>query len=241
MSMIVITGRTCHNCGKPFTAHGLNQKYCDECSRNIRRKMMHRKLMVERPCLYCGKMFKPFRDAQHFCCKKHCGYYRKGRTTAVEAVKFCKHCGKSFRTKLGYKIYCSAECRQDAENIRVRKGEPLRCRICGKLIEDRKVGAMTCLACHTAEKASHWTLKECAMCGKEFKTNKSRKVCCSKECQRDRRTWLEKLRYAKRADKPAPPQEVRDKIRDIVAQFEDPYAAAQEQDTDMIYGNMVYL
>lgn len=72
-------------------------------------------------CLSCGGSFLPKRKTQKYCtdtCRAK--YYDEHYFVKVEVPKICLNCGTSFVTRCPKKqIYCSPECRTEAQQKRV--------------------------------------------------------------------------------------------------------------------------
>lgn len=112
----------------------------------------------------------------------------------------CEYCGQEFDRQFsaGRKPkYCSVECRNenDKEHKRIQyvgKRETV-CRQCGMELPKGKTRfcSNSCRSRYRAiqegRSLDHGELtKTCVVCGKEFKTWKSRQVCCSSECTKYR-------------------------------------------------------
>lgn len=81
--------------------------------------------MINR-CKQCNLPFHPLTKKHLYCNKcrgKGVSYYKKNKME----VKNCIICGKQFETNIKRKVYCGAECRNDADD----RGGPLVTKICG--------------------------------------------------------------------------------------------------------------
>lgn len=109
----------------------------------------------------------------------------------------CKYCGANFTSKRYDALYCSATCRREADKKRKRERyvwkteRPSGCLLCGAPLSKGKYRFCSDTCCRrwraihiekTCEDHGELT-KTCRICGKEFKTFKSRKTTCSEECQ----------------------------------------------------------
>ena len=74
-------------------------------------------IKTERVCEYCGRKFMGTRRAMY--CSDKCGN-RARKNVKIKTLQ-CPQCGKEFTTYSGKQKYCSASCRQEAENEKRRK------------------------------------------------------------------------------------------------------------------------
>lgn len=112
----------------------------------------------------------------------------------------CEYCGKTFEAKKRPgrpSKYCSKECcyNADVDNKRMKyvwiSNRAEKCLFCGGKLEKGKYKFCSdeCAIKHyhiQTGQISHSEIlkKECVICGKEFETWKSRKICCSLECRK---------------------------------------------------------
>ena len=119
-------------------------------------------------CKMCSKEFETTHPRKIFCsslcCRKDTylrmvanGYKRNWDRNGI-----CKHCGKQFERHTSRAEYCTPECRE-AET------------------KKRKLDIYYARRC-TDSNTHIGDIVRCEMCGKEFAFDKSRSLCCSKEC-----------------------------------------------------------
>lgn len=119
----------------------------------------------------------------------------------TEAGKMkCKYCGKEFERFSDFgriPKYCSAECRYEADKENKRlfyKGKRQeKCVFCGERLPKNKTKYCSDLCARKDRDIklgiiqAHGVLtKTCIICGREFKTWKSKKVTCSEICSQKR-------------------------------------------------------
>ena len=193
--------RKCKRCGKEFNSK-YGSQYCSEECRNVGTGRKLYKAGTECACGCCGNVFIKQYGNEQYCseqCKskaktkaKQKSYYK----TKKKTVKTCVYCGKTY-TERGF-LYCSAECtrkarwqREKAELRREKEnifGSYENYKIMSERLEEMEKLAR--IGQNYAEKARRYYLKQCVVCGKEFKTlNKNQRACCQK-CSK-------KLEYAR--------------------------------------------
>ena len=137
----------------------------------------------------------------------------------------CKFCGKKFTITHGNQRYCSVDCADEALRERQRKwsrsrsdkksgAAPRFCKECGATITDRARRSYCSDACckeGSRKYSAAWARKQangqlagkpvlnviCIHCGKEFRTQSSRRITCSPECASGRRRAMTSKWHAK--------------------------------------------
>ena len=103
-------------------------------------------------CKQCGLPFRKLTKKHLYCNKcKSCGinYYKKNPILK----KTCPVCGDHFKTNLTKKVYCSAICRNKADD-RSGKKHKLVCPNCGITFETSKKNKVYCTTyCYEEHKA----------------------------------------------------------------------------------------
>lgn len=107
----------------------------------------------------------------------------------------CAYCGKEFTGRR--RKYCSKECNDEAYKARMRANykwisvRHTHCDMCGKELPPRRIRFCSVECGHRWHNIKNgWVLdhgeltKTCCVCGKEFKTWKTRKDTCSEKCSR---------------------------------------------------------
>jgi hypothetical protein len=174
-------------------------------------------------CIECNTLFVQKRSGQRITCSSKCKnkrhyrknskYYKKVRESKKIIYKStCVVCGKITETKRTTKKYCSIACRN------AFKRKPNHCITCG--IETKKkycsvackpVSKPTCKECGvevpkrhrkcTKHKYSYTAVsysKECATCGKSFKTNRNNTLYCKANCRPSKKSSKKRRRRVKR-------------------------------------------
>ena len=235
MKLILNFTRTCVKCGCEYVPSSLAQKFCSRCSGSIKRRVKHDVLTQERKCLECGKPFLPRKMDNNFCCKACSDRYRRGH---AKVEKTCPSCGKTFVTASTIKRFCSRTCQSKMHGIK-RKAPMRICKMCGKLIVGRRTNASWCLDCLAVASAPvPPEQRVCIICGATF-TGRGNKRCCSPECARVRHCMTTtNYRHAVAEKKRQAEESAR--MAEMEA-FEPDYKAfAAADESDMVYGNMVY-
>lgn len=111
----------CEVCGKEFEAPELMRKKARFCSNNC--KAQYRRDVgidnVERPCEICNTTFWTNKYAPKRFCSEQCrSIHRKKNPRKATHTVMCKICGKPFETAWAKSVYCSDECRGEANRQR---------------------------------------------------------------------------------------------------------------------------
>lgn len=121
-------------------------------------------------------------------------------------INKCEYCGKEYEAKTIRSKYCSRECNDNMHKQRMREsyvGKRLKnCQVCEKPLPRFKTKYCSD-GCYS--RAGHILagdvqtktelIRQCVVCGKEFRTWKSRKITCSDECHKRNSQRSRDLRY----------------------------------------------
>ena len=98
-------------------------------------------------------------------------------------TKECKNCKKAFKGFRNKQLFCSKDCVHDFKRV------SLVCEKCGITFTRKKCYSMRRFCSQLcAGKRERNLIKQCVICGKDFKTyfcSKDKRFCCSKKCSFD--------------------------------------------------------
>lgn len=142
-------------------------------------------------CEYCQKAYNNGTARQKYCSEK-CRINAKATRVAKPTInKECRECKKEFTVegKSRNAVYCSVDCRKQRWKSRLVEKK------CANCYQPFNADKRT-LCCSTECKIEYFDTRvelNCIICGKNFKTYKSRiereasQKCCSEECYRESR------------------------------------------------------
>ena len=160
---------TCQKCGNEFQKKRAHNIMCPTCS--LAERTVRTNIGEILKCANCEKEFTVRRYKQRFCSNRCNDLLRWRAKQKANRETFkerpCIQCGKSFMPgRRNDEKLCSAECRQRRNNSRTA----------GKFVPPKKFDPIV----------------NCSECGKKFKRNNYRILCCSQECSRNRKHKIEK-------------------------------------------------
>lgn len=199
----------CAECGGEYTGH--KRKYCsDRCKKDARRKQNAQRYrdknnieLITKICVDCGQVFETYRETNIRC--EDCVIPRTRHEEGIEHTKVCVVCGEEFTTTKSRYICCSEECSKvrkketqrewDIKNYEPAPPRTVECKNCGKEFETSTTQEYCSDDCkekynksvQRAKKKEEWQalpVKECTVCGAEFKSWQPTQVTCSKKCSR---------------------------------------------------------
>ena len=161
----------CEECGKVFeskTKKRFDTKQCME--RNYKKRKFG-----TRECKECGKEFAASNQGAKYC---SIDCMRSSRAIYKE----CRECGKKLKSG-GKRAFCSKECNTKAKKKEYPHIYSQVCAYCGKHVAPKNghTNKYCSPECRIAA-ADYNQVRECAVCGKKYKT-KNKTKCCSYACQ----------------------------------------------------------
>ena len=166
---------TCKYCGKTFTAHRKDNKYCSRTCKDIVFRKNHGIPVNHNPepfvkkCEVCGTEFLTRRE-KSYVCSHECALIREDQKRKIKKIqKTCDICGKTFFTNHDSQMTCGSDkCKSEHRRIAHKK-------------RNERAKANKELRLITYE------IRECVECGELFTIDDKRNnKCCSKECSKKR-------------------------------------------------------
>lgn len=153
---------------------------------------------MKRKCEWCGKEYETDIYWLRFCSDECFQAYRYQKDTELRK---CEYCGDLYHPKTWNQKYCCQKCFKEAKKIRRHENYLSNKEKCKRQAKEwtqnnkEKNRQIQKRYYQKRREKLPYLIKICPICGKEFKTRKSNKKYCSKECAHKQDIQLSKKFY----------------------------------------------